>query len=113
MGTQRRTRRIGSLITLALIMALPAAGRAEVRVTVRPDRTEIGQDESLALKITVETDGDEQISDLSFSAPDFETVNEFQSNSTQMQTQLNEQGQLETQTKHTTEVTKILRPRRM
>ena len=82
MGIRLTTRRTGKPLLLTLtLLSLAWAGQARaagalVQFTAIPDRTHIGQDDSLSLKISIRTDGSGSVSDPTISAPDFEVLNE-------------------------------------
>jgi hypothetical protein len=56
-----------------------AAGEASF--TAETEQAQVSSDESVGVRFTVRVEGDEEVRDLRFSAPDFEAVNEFISSS--------------------------------
>lgn len=100
------------MLTLFLFLTLhlsPAHAQvAGAEFTARVDQTEISQDESLSLKLSVDVQsGQPNIDDPDFTAPEFDTVNQFQN--TQIQS-VYENGKF--QMKHLRQFTFLLRPKK-
>jgi hypothetical protein len=98
--------RILRQVLLLFFCFLSTALGADVRFTATVDRTELSQDESVALKLQVESSGGgAQIEDLKYRAPDFEEINEYQQNFFNSSFV---NGRMETRQGRT--ITKVLRP---
>lgn len=101
-GSVRFLRQILTLFFSLLSVAMAS----EIRFTATVDRTEISQDESVALKLQVESSGGgAEIEDLKYRAPDFEEINEYQQNFFNSSFV---NGRMETRQGRT--ITKVLRP---
>src|SRR5262245_49766821 len=95
-------------VSAAFVAAAPIFSQAradEARFTAQVDRTEIGLDDSVSLRLVMESGGDTPFRDPSFNAPDFELVNQYQD--TQIRS-LYENGQF--MVRNTQTVTFVLRP---
>jgi hypothetical protein len=88
----------------ALVAAAPARA-ADVKFTAEADRTELGMDESVSLKLNAEYEGDVSFSEPTIQAPDFEVVNQYSGSFTRS-TYTN--GRFEV--RYSQSITKVLRP---
>ena len=103
-----RVKMIGKpvLCVAAVFLFSTAQALAQISVQASVDRNEVGQDESVAFKISIEGDKlSMDVSDPAYRAPDFEELQSFQSASAQS---IWVNGQFEI--KNTIRVTKILKP---
>ena len=89
----------------AAALSISAAQAGNVKFTALVDREQIGMDESVSLKLSVESDGDSSFSEPTYDARDFELVNQYSDSFTRS---IYENGQF--QVKNTQNVTKVLRP---
>lgn len=101
-----RIKRVLALSSLLLIGHALADGNPSP-LTVSIDRNSIGMDESLALTLSVRTDGASQVGEVQFSAPDFDEVNQYSSVFVESYYQNGRFG-----VRNNKRVTKILKPRR-
>ena len=95
-------------ITLALALFLTANAYAKhVGVAAETDRSQMADDESVSLQVTVSSDESVNVETPEYEAPDFETIHEYQSSS--MQSSYSD-GQFRTETQRV--YTFVLRPRK-
>ncbi len=93
----------------ALVATLANAAASEVSFTAEVDRRQIGKDESVSLMFNVTSDGRVRVGQLAYDAPDFEVVNEFNSNFVRSEYD-GTTGQF--LVRNTQKLTKVLRPLR-
>src|SRR4051794_32562829 len=76
-GSARALR--GTILALALscLAHSGAARAADVEFTAQADRSQVSLDDSVSLKMTVQSEGVANVSEPTFSAPDFDVVNEY------------------------------------
>ncbi|MCM0605123.1 MAG: protein BatD [Xanthomonadaceae bacterium] len=97
-----------ALIIFSLLFQTAIAQVADVELSAKVDQTEISQDESVSLKLTVDVkSGNPNLEDPDFTAPEFDIINQFQN--TQIQS-VYENGRF--QMKHQRQYTFLLRPKK-
>jgi hypothetical protein len=70
---------IGAISIAAVMVVASATYADEAKFTAEVDRTQIGMDDSLSLKFSVQADGSVSTTPPSYSAPDFEEINSYES----------------------------------
>jgi len=95
--------KLRNIAAIALFFIGSLARAASFTATV--DQAQIGEDESVSVKFAVSVDGNATVGGLKFSAPDFEVINEYNSNFMQSYYENGQFGMRKTQT-----LTKVLRP---
>jgi len=100
---------LGGAALVAGVATVPSASAAEVNFTAEVDRRQIGKDESVSLVFNVTSDGRVRVGQLAYDAPDFEVVNEFNSNFVRSEYD-GTTGQF--LVRNTQKLTKVLRPLR-
>lgn len=66
------------LVPLGMVLASPGSARADaVEFTATVDRKEISSDESISLKLSVKTEGNVGMGTPTYSAPEFDLINQF------------------------------------
>jgi hypothetical protein len=97
-----------AISTAAIIAIFASASRAaETSFTAEVDRAQIGEDESVALSISVSSEGSVTADQLGYEAPDFESVNEYSSNFVRS---FYDSSSGRFGMTHTQKLTKVLRP---
>ncbi len=105
----RKTGKAKAAILALGTLVLSAIAHADAKFFATVDRNQITVDESIALKLSVESDGRASVEGVAFDAPQFDLVNEY--SSTQAQSYYDgTTGRFGMKT--TQEVVKVLRPRK-
>ncbi len=98
---------IGRAFLISGFFLAAASAQAAPRFTAVADQTEITQDDSVSVKFRIETDSMGPIGELEYSAPDFDVVQQYNSN---FVSSFYENGRIGI--RNTREFTKVLRPKR-
>jgi hypothetical protein len=109
MKTGKTTGKIIRFVLLALALSSGVARAAETQFSAELDQNSIGLDDTVSLKFTLKTDGGASASPPTFSAPDFDVVNSYDSNFVESYYDSNT-GQFGM--KNSQQVTKVLKPSR-
>src|SRR5262245_34545567 len=112
MAILRRTAKTGKMLRVVALLACfvgALTASAETgKFTAHVDRTQVGLDDSVSLKLSYESQGDGgRVGTPNFQAPDFEVINEFTGSFVQSYYD-SSSGQFGT--RNTQSLTKVLRP---
>src|SRR5689334_7582531 len=79
MDLSRQLKKIGNFLFLSSIAGaiFGASAQAEVQFSATVDQSQISEDSSVSLKMSVKADGNLRTGDPQFDAPDFEVVNQY------------------------------------